>query len=118
MVYLVSGNRPLAEMLAPQFHPLETVLKNQFTGMTLQPVSVEELEVVRRSLVKQVRERLTEDQRKFLLSFKGGVPAWSMLPFQGIEQLPAVQWKLINIGRMTRASHTAAVEKLEPILFG
>ena len=118
VVYLVSGNRPLAEMLAPQFHPLETVLKNQFTGMTLQPVSVEELEVVRRSLVKQVRERLTEDQRKFLLSFKGGVPAWSMLPFQGIEQLPAVQWKLINIGRMTRASHTAAVEKLEQILFG
>ena len=117
VVYLISGNRPLAEMLAPQLQPLETVLKTQFAGMTLQPVSVAELEEARRSLVKLVRARLTEGQRKFLLSFKKGRPAWSLLPFQGIEQLPAVQWKLINIGRMTRASHIAAVEKLEQILF-
>ena len=84
----------------------------------MKPVSVAELEEARRSLVKQVRKRLTEDQRRFLLSFKKGEPAWSLLPFHGIEQLPAVQWKLINIGRMTRVSHTAGVEKLEQILFG
>ena len=86
--------------------------------MTLTPVSVGELEEARRSLVEQVRKRLTEDQRRFLLSFKKGEPAWSLLPFQGIEQLPAVQWKLINIGRMTKAGHTAGVEKLERLLFG
>lgn len=117
MVYLISGNRPLAEMLAPQFQPLEKVLKTQFTGMTLQAVNVAELEETRRSLVKVVQERLTDNQRRFLISFKNGVPEWSLLPFSGIEQLPAVQWKLINIGRMTKANHTAAVEKLERILF-
>lgn len=118
VVYLISGKRPLAEILAPQFQPLETVLETQFAGMTLKPVSVEELEEARRSLVGLVRERLTENQRRFLISFKRGSPDWSLLPFQDIEQLPAVQWKLINIGRMTRAIHTAAVEKLERILFG
>jgi hypothetical protein len=118
IVYLISGNRPLAEMLAPQFQPLETVFETQFKGMTMQPVSDADLEVTRRALVKLIRERLTDAQRRFLLSFKQGEPEWSLLPMPGVAQLPAVQWKLINIGRMSKAKHAAAVEQLKQVLFG
>ena len=118
IVYLISGNRPLAEMLAPQFQPLETVFETQFKGMTMQPVSVAELEVTRRALVKLIRERLTDAQRRFLLSFKQGKPEWSLLPMPGASQLPAVHWKLVNIGRMRKAKHTEAVEQLKQVLFG
>ena len=116
VVYLISGNRPLAEMLAPQFQPLEKVFETQFKGMTLQPVGVAELEETRRTLVKMIMERLTDDQRRFLLSFKKGVPEWSLLPLPGVAQLPAVQWKLVNIGRMSKAKHAEAVEKLKQVL--
>ena len=118
VVYLISGNRPLAEMLAPQFQPLETVFETQFKGMTLQPVHVAELEETRRALVELICKRLTNAQRQFLLSFKKGEPEWSLLPLPGVAQLPAVHWKLVNIGRMSKSKHAAAVEKLNQVLFG
>jgi hypothetical protein len=35
----------------------------------------------------------------------------------GAAQLPAVKWKLVNIRRMTKAKHAAAVKNLERVLF-
>ncbi len=75
VVYLVSGNRPLAEMLAPQFHPLENVFETQFKGMTLQPVGVAELEETRRTLVKRVR------LRPFRTNIRCGRPALRSMAF-------------------------------------
>jgi hypothetical protein len=118
VVYLISGNRPLAEMIAPQFQPLEAVFDAQFKGMTKQPISVAELEDARRTLVNLIQGRLTHAQRKFLLSFKQGEPEWPLLSVPGAEHLPAVQWKLINIRRMHKAKHAEAVEKLKKILLG
>jgi hypothetical protein len=78
--------------------------------------SLAELEETRRALVKLIRERLTDAQRRFLLSFKQGMPEWSLLPLPAAAQLPAVQWKLINIGRMSKAKHAEAVGKLKQVL--
>jgi hypothetical protein len=33
-----------------------------------------------------------------------------------VAQLPAVQWKLVNIGRMRKARHAEAVEELKQVL--
>ena len=54
----------------------------------------------------------------FCYPYKQGKPEWSLLHLPDVEQLPAAQWKLFNLGRMTKANHVAAVEKLERILFG
>jgi len=81
-------------------------------------LSVAELEETRRTLVDMVQDRLTEAQRKFLFSFKQGEPEWPLLSVPLAEHLPAVQWKLINIRRMTKTKHAAAAEKLKKILFG
>jgi hypothetical protein len=35
-----------------------------------------------------------------------------LLGVPGIENLPAVQWKLLNIGRMTHGKHREALRKL------
>lgn len=56
----------LAEMITPQFQPLEAVFDAQFKGMTSQPISVAELEETLRALVVMVQDRLTDAQRKFL----------------------------------------------------
>jgi hypothetical protein len=36
---------------------------------------------------------IATDQRAFLLSFKAGGPDWALLGLNGVDQLPAVQWK-------------------------
>ncbi len=117
IVYLISGNRPIAEMLAPNFEPLENVFEMQFKGMALQEVRVEELEETRSCLVKLIQSRLSDTHRKFLLTFKKGEPDWSLFSFPDAAQLPAVKWKLINIRRMTKAKHATAVKNLERVLF-
>jgi len=117
IVYLISGNRPISEMLAPHMQPLEAVFETQFRGMALQDVRVEELEETRSCLVKLIQDRLSDSHRKFLLSFKQGTPDWSLFALPDAEHLPAVKWKLMNIRRMSKVKHTAAVKNLEMILF-
>jgi len=118
IVYLISGNRPLAEMLDPRFQPLDDVFETQFKGMTAQPIRLAELEETRHRLVRVIRDRMSDDQRKFLMSFKSGAPDWSLLPFPEVERLPAIQWKMLNLARMSPDKRRQAAEKLEKILFG
>jgi hypothetical protein len=37
---------------------------------------------------------------------------------QGVEKLPAVQWKLLNIRRMAIVKREQALENLRQVLFG
>jgi hypothetical protein len=53
-------------------------------------------------LVSRLREEMTEEERRFIVSVKDGKPEWNLLGVPGIENLPAVQWKLQNIRRMAR----------------
>jgi len=76
------------------------------------PVSVE----TRRRLVKELDDRLTENERLFLLSIKTGAPEWNRLPIEHLEQLPALQWKLSNVGNMESAKHRQAVDELKRVL--
>ena len=47
---------------------------------------------------------------------KQGEPDYSLLPFQNIEQFPALQWKLINIKKMDAAKHSIMLNKLRAVL--
>jgi len=118
IVYLLSSNRALAEMLSPNLHPIAATFEEQFRGMALVPVTVEELEHTRQSMITRIREGLSEQHRNFLISFKHGEPHWGLLNVQGVEQLPAVQWKLKNIRSMTPAKRKQAIDRLRHVLFG
>ncbi|EKN4700224.1 nucleotidyl transferase AbiEii/AbiGii toxin family protein, partial [Yersinia ruckeri] len=43
-------------------------------------------------------------------------PNWSLAPEDQIQHLPAVKWKLQNIGRIPKDKHIQAVAKLEAVL--
>jgi hypothetical protein len=60
--------------------------------------------------------QLTEQDKQFLMSIKQGEPDWALHPVDGIERLPAVQWKLKNIQAMRADKHRAAMERLEKVL--
>lgn len=117
VVYLISSDRPLADLLAPIRQPLATIFEEQFRGMALIPVSLDELEYAREALITQVQQRLTERQRQFLLGFKRGEPDWSLLNLARVAELPAVRWKLENIQRMTPAKRQRALDRLRAVLY-
>ena len=91
-------------MLAPSRQPLATIFEEQFRGMALTPVTVNELEQTRETMISLIRTKLTEHQRRFLLSFKRGEPDWGLLNLSNVAELPAVQWKLQNVRRMASAN--------------
>jgi len=44
------------------------------------------------------------------------MPQWDLIGLEGVQNLPAVQWKLLNIGRMAPAKHQQALRKLRDYL--
>jgi predicted nucleotidyltransferase component of viral defense system len=117
IVYLISNNRPISELLKPQKQDLTEVFKTQFEKMATVPVSLKDLEKTRNNLFIAVRENLTDDDKKFLMSFKQGTPEWKLLKLKNAEILLAVQWKLHNLNQMSKAARKKAIEKLEKILY-
>ena len=83
------SNRPIAELLDPNPLSLEAVFNQQFRGMTLREVSVEELNQTRIRLVRSISQQLTDNQKAFLLSFKSGDPQWKLLKHNIASELPA-----------------------------
>lgn len=116
VAYLAGHRRPIAELLAPNRKLIEDVFVNHFAGMTDEPVELAELEDARTRLFEWAAISLTENERRFLLSIKQGEPDWPLLPFDGLDQWPAIQWKLHNVRRMSPRSHRRAVGRLRDVL--
>jgi predicted nucleotidyltransferase component of viral defense system len=118
MVYLISGNRPIAEMLSPHPTSLAAAFNEQFTGMAVKETSLETLEKTRKTFIQKINNKLTDKQKQFLLSFKAMQPDWQLLDAGDVSHLPAVQWKLLNIKKMSPKKHRLAMAKLEAVLSG
>lgn len=71
---------------------------------------------VRSHLTQLILKGFTENERKFLLSLKAGLPDWSLVSIQGIEKLPAILWKLENIKKIPDINRKKLIEKLKIIL--
>ena len=116
LVYLVSHPRPLSELLRPQLKDISGVYEGEFRNMAEIDVPRDELEAARAKLIETINRSITEQERQFLLTFKGGTPDWTLLGLTGIEQLPAVRWKLHNLSNMQPSKHTEALAKLKEVL--
>ena len=116
IVYLISHPRPMVEILNPQKIDISGIFEKEFKGMIAQSITLEELETTRDKLVATLREELTPNERQFIVSMKQGQPLWDLLEIEGIEDLPAVKWKLLNILNMDPIKHKKAVHKLRDYL--
>jgi hypothetical protein len=118
LVYLMSHNRPMAELLEPHLVDIEPLYRTEFDGMTFDPISLQDLEATLSQLIQEVHGALTDPDRHFLVSFKKGEADWSAFPTPDVERLPAIQWKMLNLNRMGRTKRKEAVIKLEKVLQG
>ena len=97
LLCLLSSDRPLGEVISPNFQDCRKAMENQFAGMTEEVFSYEDFEDTREKLVELVQKSLTHKNKEFLLSVKNVTPDWSICDF---EHFPAVQWKLQNLQRL------------------
>lgn len=94
---LLGSERPIYEMLNP--HPLnqQEALLNQFDGMTSDPFTYEDYERTKEKLIGLIQGSLTQEDKEFLIGFKGLRPDWSIYPY---EQYPSIRWKLVNLQKL------------------
>lgn len=70
-------------------------------------------------LIETINSSLKETDRTFLLSFKRGDPDWDLYPVAGLNNMPAVQWKLLNLQNLIKSDpgkHKELLSKLETFL--
>jgi predicted nucleotidyltransferase component of viral defense system len=116
LVYLISHNRPISEVIVPSRIDIRGIFEGEFLQMTQIPVTVEELEDVRECLIKIIQTSLTSEEKQFLLSFKAKEPDWTLLGLEGVDKLPAIKWKMMNLARMPKDKHKKALQVLENVL--
>ena len=116
VVYLASHDRPMSELLDPNKKDFRKIFEQDFAGMTTEEVTYDELVAVRESLIDTINETMMDTEKKFLLSIKQGEPDWDLMPVTGIDRLPAIQWKLLNIRKMKKEKHAESLQKLRTAL--
>lgn len=117
LVYLISHNRPILELLNPNFSDISKIYEQEFIGMTIDDCNLEDLIKTRKKLVTQLNTDLTNGEKRFLLSFKSCKPDWNLIGLNNIRELPAVKWKLMNLEKMDKEKHATALSKLNMFLF-
>jgi hypothetical protein len=112
---LLGSDRPLHESVNPALIDQREAMVKQFNGMTDITFTYEEFEQTRLQLIRDVKAMLTEEDKRFLVSFEQGKPLWDGYEFAYFKDYPSVQWKLVNLAKLKRQNPEkmeAEVEKL------
>ena len=116
IVYLISHDRPISEVLRPTRKDIALEYAQGFEGMTTEPVALEELLAARETLVSTIADGMPDAHRRFLLGFKQGAPNWELLGVPGASELPAVRWKQINLDKLSAENRTRLAAQLAAVL--
>lgn len=112
LLCLLSSDRPINEVISPNFQDQQQAMENQFTGMSEEAFSYKEYEAVRKNLVTIIHESLTKEDKEFLLSVKNVTPDWSVHNF---EKFPAVAWKLQNLQKLKESNPDKHAKQLDDL---
>lgn len=116
IVYLLSHDRPMSEVLAPTRKDIAQEFERGFVGMADGEVSLDALIAARETMIAELVGRMPTAHRRFLVSFEKGEPDWSLLGLTGIEELPAVRWRQQNLDKLDKTKREALVIRLEEVL--
>lgn len=104
VAYLAGHNRPVHEVLFANFQPLDSVFRSEFQGMTAQPIEIQKLLETRELLFETLPRSLTNSHKSFLLSLVRGDPQWGLMPFEHLQELPALKWKIHNLDKLKKSN--------------
>lgn len=112
LLALISDDRPIHEVLNPNFLDQKKAMENQFIGMTFQNFTYDDFEETRLKLVQLTNKSFREEDKEFLLSIKSLNPKWDIHNF---EKLPAVQWKLQNSEKLQNSNVNKHKQQLDSL---
>jgi hypothetical protein len=114
LVYLISGSRPISELIRPNpLRNFEELYNSEFLGMLKEGIELDVLADTFDRVVGLTSSSMTDSDKEFLMSFKEGKPKWNLLPFDHIKNMPAIMWKLHNIQQMDSGKHKEMLKTLE-----
>jgi hypothetical protein len=116
IVYLISHDHAPHALLSPKCRDITHDFEHNFQGMTDEEVSCETLVAAHGALVRDVLEKMPPDHRRFLKTFYLREPDWSLLGIKGLDRLPAVRWREINLDKAGKDAQADIVEKLRRVL--
>ena len=106
---LLGSDRPIHESFAPSLIDQKEAMENQFSGMSELPFTYEDYEETRSHLIEHVKNLMTDEDKRFLISFEQGKPNWGDSPYREFADYPSIKWKLLNLERLAKSNP----EKLE-----
>ena len=118
-IALISHYKPIYELFSPVLKHQKSAFENQFTGMTTTEFSYKEYEDTRNTLIRMIENKITDEDKKFLLSFESGKPDWNLFPLEILKDLPAIKWKLLNIQQLIKLNpkkHDLMINELKMTL--
>ncbi len=115
-VYLISHDRPMAEVLAPTRKDISGEYARGFDGMTEEPVPLDDLITAREAIIAEVVGKMPKAHKEFLISFEKGEPNWELLGVPGAADLPAVKWRQKNLEKLPKEKRDQLVEALKKVL--
>ena len=100
LAYISFSGRPPHELLNPNRRELAEPFTKEFEGMTTEPIALSELEECRERLLHDVRSRLDDGAKRFLLTLHDADPDFEAIGLGHVINMPAVAWKLQNLQKL------------------
>ena len=117
IVYLISHDHSPHTLLSPAARDITHDYERNFLGLTEEDITLETLLDTRTVLVDNITSNMPEDHKHFLVSFYRRKPEWSRLGLDGLDQLPAVRWRELNLDKAGDKTRVDMVRKLEKVLW-
>ena len=76
-----------------------------------------DLKSTRAVLINTIKNSLTDNEKHFLIGFKKLSPDWSLLGLEQVKNLPSVQWKILNLKKMSDRKRQLQCKLLAEKLF-
>lgn len=119
LIGLISHYKPIIELLFPKLKDQKSAFDNQFSGMTIDKFTYDDYEQTRKVLIETIQQKLSDTEKRFILSFESGEPDWSLFTDKNAKDLPAVKWKLQNVRKLKNSNpkkHEQALFELKKTL--
>jgi len=115
LVALLSHNRRFHHLIRPDLKDQRDLFNTQFRGMARHHFEYDDFNATREQLIQTISRWFTARERDFLISFLQGEPNWDLFPIPNLADLPAIQWRLLNIEKVKQndpESHARQIKAL------
>ncbi|PAU82361.1 hypothetical protein CK501_04250 [Halovibrio salipaludis] len=116
VVYLVSHDHSPHSLLDPVRKDITQDFTQTFAGMADEEIALDQLLEARERVIADVVNNMPDVHKQFLRSFYQRKPDWDLLGLEGVEVLPAVRWRELNLDRSGQGTCAAILRKLESVI--